>query len=86
MPILVKKEVSVPLVFEREKYYSTQEISKVLNLTDQTVRKLMREGNLPSRKIGRTYHVSLSSLHKYISGKEAPKKRGRPPKFDSLYD
>lgn len=45
-------------------FYSVQEVAEILGLSEQTIRKLIHEGNLKAIRLGRTYRVPYESLIK----------------------
>lgn len=45
-------------------FYSVQEVAEILGLSEQTIRKLIHEGNLKAMRLGRTYRISFESLMK----------------------
>ena len=45
-------------------FYSVQEVAEILGLSEQTIRKLVHEGNLKAIRLGRTYRVPYESLIK----------------------
>lgn len=45
-------------------FYSVQEVAEILGLSEQTIRKLIHEGNLKAIRFGRTYRVPYESLIK----------------------
>ncbi|NIA23001.1 MAG: helix-turn-helix domain-containing protein [Proteobacteria bacterium] len=47
-------------------FYTVVEVAKLLSLSDQTVRNILRAGKLSGKKIGRRWHIKGSSLIKYI--------------------
>jgi len=54
------------------KLYDVEDLADMLKLQDRTVRKLLREGTLPGRKLTRKWYVSEDALKEYFSqaGKE----------------
>lgn len=43
-------------------FYTVQEVAKILSLSEQTIRMLIREGKLQAIRLGRTYCVPYESL------------------------
>lgn len=48
-------------------FYTVQEVSEILNLSEQTIRKLIHERKLQAIKLGRTYRIPYDSLIKLKS-------------------
>ena len=47
-------------------FYSTQEIAKILKLSEATVLRLIHEGELKAVRLGRTYRIHDSVLDTLI--------------------
>lgn len=48
-------------------YLTPRDVAKLLNLTDQTIRRMMRKGFLPAIKIGpRTWRIRRSELELFL--------------------
>ena len=45
---------------------SVQAFARYLNMSDQTIRKLAREGELPSIKLGRRVYIQTAELAKTL--------------------
>lgn len=45
-------------------FYSVQEVAEILGLSEQTIRKLIHEGNLKAMRLGRMYRIPFESLMK----------------------
>lgn len=43
-------------------FYTVDEVSEILGLSNQTIRKLIRNGQLYAIKLGRVYRIPKSSL------------------------
>lgn len=43
-------------------FYTIQEVAEILNLSEQTIRKLIHEGRLKAIRLGRTYRIPYESL------------------------
>lgn len=46
---------------------SVQAFARYLNMSDQTVRKLAREGEIPSIKLGRRVYIQTNELLKMLN-------------------
>lgn len=46
---------------------SIDEVAFILNVSDQTVRKLIKEHKLFAIKLGRIYRITWSSLNEFLS-------------------
>ena len=47
---------------------STEDVSATLGVSSETVRRLMRNGDLPAVKIGRRWYMPDSAFNKLIGG------------------
>jgi len=61
-----------------EKYLTTEDAAKYLNVTPSRVRQLIIEKRLKSEKRGRDHLITESDLQKFAQA--GRKKRGRPKK------
>lgn len=50
------------------KMYDLEELSTMLNVTDQTLRKYIKGGKLKAAKIGGKWKVTEENLTKFING------------------
>ncbi len=50
--------------------YSAQEIADVLALHVNTVAKLLQDGTIRARKLGKNWKIPLSSLEEYLQGRD----------------
>jgi excisionase family DNA binding protein len=62
-----------------QKFYSVDEIAGILNLHPKTVRRIIREGKLRARKIGRAWKISQESFKEYAHGELKQEKEEEPP-------
>ena len=53
-----------------EKYYTTEEIAKLLNVAVLTVRRWILSGKLSAYKIGRSYRISETQLKEFLQRSE----------------
>lgn len=60
----------MPIELGDLKLYGVEELSNILNIQDRTVRKMMREGTLPGRKLARRWYVSEQALKEYFQKPE----------------
>ncbi len=54
-----------------EKFYSVEEISQMLELHPKTVRRFIREGKIPGKKLGREWKVAREDFIAYAHGELA---------------
>jgi excisionase family DNA binding protein len=47
--------------------YTVEEVAKMLKVSDQTVRALIRQGNLPALRIGRVWRIKKEDLRAYMN-------------------
>jgi excisionase family DNA binding protein len=52
---------------------TVEDITSRLNVSDQTLRRYIREGKLKARKVGRQYYITKENFIKYLNG-ETPDK------------
>lgn len=43
-------------------FFTVEEVCEILNLSNQTIRKLIKEGKIKAVKLGRVYRVPRASL------------------------
>ncbi len=57
---------------QQERWLDVEEISSYLGVTNETIRKWIREKNLPARKIGRKWKFKLTEVDEWVkSGQSA---------------
>lgn len=52
----------------RKKFYSPDDIAKMLNITRWTIYQHMKAGKLHAVKIGRNWRISEENLNTYLQG------------------
>ena len=65
----------MPITLGDLKRYDVGELSEMLKIQDRTIRKLLREGTLPGRKLARKWYISEDSLKEYFSQTETDKQK-----------
>jgi excisionase family DNA binding protein len=50
--------------------YRIRDAARLLSLSERTVWQLVKDGKLPSRKVGRVVLVTRSALEQFVNGKE----------------
>lgn len=60
----------MPLQVGDLKLYDVVELSGMLHIQERTIRKLLREGTLPARKLARKWYVSEDTLKEYFNQAE----------------
>ncbi|MEW6684785.1 MAG: helix-turn-helix domain-containing protein [Candidatus Edwardsbacteria bacterium] len=55
-----------PREIDSNKLYTVNETSRILAVTEQTVRKHLREKKLSGKKIGRRWHIKGTEIQKFI--------------------
>lgn len=58
----------MPKIIGEIKLYTLLELSKILGITDVTLRRYIKDGRLRARKIGGAFHVSEESFREFVSG------------------
>lgn len=54
------------ITLDNVKYYSTKELSQMLNLHIKTVQAMIRDGRLKAIKVTKSYYVSEDDLRNYL--------------------
>lgn len=54
-----------------------EEVAEILKVTPATVRKLLRDGELPGRKIGKSWRVTRQALEAYLMEPSGDGERGK---------
>lgn len=49
-----------------EKYLTSKEVAKLLNLSDYTVKRFAREKRIPARKVGRQWLFSKQEIDEWF--------------------
>ena len=52
------------------KLYDVEELSKILNIQERTIRQMLRDGKLKARKMARKWYVTEDSLKEYFAQPE----------------
>jgi len=60
----------MPIQMGDLKLYPVEELATLLNIQEATVRKILREGRIPGRKLAKRWYVSEDSLRAYFSQAE----------------
>lgn len=47
--------------------YTVEEVAKMLKISDQTVRALIRSGELPAKRVGRVWRIKKTDFEEYMS-------------------
>ncbi len=48
------------------KFYTVEEVAKILRVNERTVRNLIEAGELRATRVGRQYRISEEALQEYI--------------------
>jgi excisionase family DNA binding protein len=57
----------MPKVIGDMTLYTVLELSKLLDVTEVTLRRYIKEGKLPAKKIGGAYHISEDALKEFVN-------------------
>ncbi len=57
--------------FEKQ-LFAVDEVAQRLNLHVKTVRRFIREGRLPAKRIGKAYRITRSALDEFAGASEGP--------------
>ena len=63
----------MPIQMGDLKLYPVEELATLLNIQESTVRKILREGRIPGRKLAKRWYVSEDSLRAYFQQAEPQK-------------
>lgn len=50
-----------------ETMYTVDEVAKMLRVSTETVRKLIAQGEIKAKRVGRQYRISQEALSAYLS-------------------
>ena len=56
--------------------YSVEELSEALDVGDDTIRRMLREGQLKGRKIARRWYTTEEHLREYLQATEPAQDQG----------
>ena len=56
----------MPIQMGDLKLYAVEELAELLSIKESTVRKILREGKIPGRKLAKRWYVSEDSLQAYF--------------------
>ena len=57
-------------VIKEIEFYEVKDLTKILNLSRQTIEKYLKEGRIKAKKIGVKWLVSAGQLNEYLEGAE----------------
>jgi len=58
---------------EEQSFLTLQEVSELLRVSVQTVRRWIKEGRLPAYKVGRAWRIGKVDLDKWLNRQRTPK-------------
>ena len=58
------------MIFSIHDLLTIEQVAEVLNVSDQTVRKLVKNNEIKTVKFGRTYRVTRQALKEFIIEKQ----------------
>jgi len=58
----------MPVKYGSKELYSIPELSKILPISDWTIREYLRKGKLKGHKIGKNWYVSKENLEAFLEG------------------
>lgn len=56
-------------VLDEQTFLTPQEVSALLRVSTQTVRRWIKEGELPAYKVGRAWRIKEVDLNKWLNGR-----------------
>lgn len=54
------------MVMTQEEVYTIEEVAKILKVSVETVRRLITNGELDARRVGRQYRITRAALDKVL--------------------
>ena len=57
-------------IVDNDKYYTVKDISKMLNIHEETIRRAIRSGRLESVRFGRDHRIKQDSLINFLAKKQ----------------
>lgn len=69
--------MSAPLMTD-EQLYTVKEIAAILRVHEQTVRQLIKDGELAAFKVRSEYRIRQSALDEFMRGKGKTSQNGKP--------
>lgn len=57
-----------------DKFYSTDELSELLNIPKRTIQYWIRQGDLVAIKLGKEYRIAESDLQAFLENRKTNKK------------
>ena len=58
------------MIFSIHDLLTIEQVAEVLNVSDQTVRKLVKNNEIKAVKFGRTYRITRQALNEFIIEKQ----------------
>lgn len=58
------------MIFSVHDLLTIEQVAEVLNVSDQTVRKLVKNNEIKTVKFGRTYRITKQALNEFIIEKQ----------------
>jgi excisionase family DNA binding protein len=72
---------------EGDRFYTIPEVARILRVSDQSVRRWIKAGELRATKPGKEYRIGHTNLEEFLRAREPrPKAGGRSPFEPSFYD
>ena len=59
------------MIFSIHDLLTIEQVAEVLNVSDQTVRKLVKNNEIKTVKFGRTYRITRQALNEFIIEKQS---------------
>ena len=55
---------------QEEQIYTVDDIARILRIDEQTVRKLIKQGSLKAKRVGRQFRITEKMLQDYLDSPE----------------
>lgn len=54
------------MIMAKDEVYTIAETAKLLKVSEETVRRLIANGDLEARRVGRQYRITRETIDKYL--------------------
>jgi excisionase family DNA binding protein len=71
---------------EGERFYTIPEVARILRVSDQSVRRWIKAGELRATKPGKEYRIGHSNLEEFLRAREPRPKVAAPPSFEPTFN
>lgn len=54
------------MLMTQEEVFTIEEVAKILKVSEETVRRLISNGELEARRVGRQYRITREAINKFL--------------------